>query len=148
MNKYLQNSDVRVETDLADVPPCLGNENAMRQVVLNLITNAVQAMPEGGRLQLRTRLTGDGHNAGKRIVLEVVDSGVGIPPENLKDIFNPFFTTKAPGQGTGLGLSVVDSIVRQGQGEIRVQSKVGQGTTFRLEFPCNCPEPEAADRKP
>ena len=140
MNRYLQNSDVRVETDFGDVPPCLANENAMRQVVLNLITNAVQAMPEGGRLALRTRQVAAGDTGGRRIALEVADSGVGIPPERLKDIFNPFFTTKDPGQGTGLGLSVVDSIVRQSQGEIHVQSKLGEGTTFRLEFPCQCPE--------
>jgi signal transduction histidine kinase len=74
------------------------------------------------------------------VVLEVRDSGVGIPPEHLKDIFNPFYTTKAPGQGTGLGLSVVDSIVRRTQGEIHVESRVGVGTTFRLELPCNCVE--------
>lgn len=140
LNRYLQNSDVRVETDFGDVPPCMANENAMRQVILNLITNAVQAMPEGGRLALRTRQITEASSERRRVVVEVADSGVGIPPERLKDIFNPFFTTKTPGQGTGLGLSVVDSIVRQTQGEIHVESKIGEGTTFRLEFPCHCPE--------
>jgi signal transduction histidine kinase len=140
MNKYLKNSDVQVETELGGVPACLANENEMRQVVLNLITNAVQAMPNGGRLSLRTQQRAAKNGGPGRVVLEVRDSGVGIPPEHLKDIFNPFYTTKAPGQGTGLGLSVVDSIVRRTQGEIHVESRVGVGTTFRLELPCNCVE--------
>jgi len=142
MGKYLRNSEVVVETDFGDVPACQANENAMRQVVLNLVTNAVQAMPGGGKLSLRTRMA-DVRNGGGRVVLEVSDSGVGIPPEHLKDIFNPFFTTKGPGQGTGLGLSVVDSIVRRTGGQIHVDSKVGEGTTFRLEFPCECAPAEA-----
>jgi PAS domain S-box-containing protein len=140
MNRFLQNNDVRVETDFADIPTCSANENEMRQVVLNLVTNAVQAMPGGGRLRLRTGVVPGRNGGGRRVLVEVSDSGVGIPAEHLKDIFNPFFTTKEPGQGTGLGLSVVDSIVRRSRGEIHVQSKVGEGTTFRLEFPCNCPE--------
>jgi PAS domain S-box-containing protein len=144
MNKYLQNSDVRVETDLSPIPNCLANQNAMRQVVLNLVTNAVQAMPSGGVLALRTWTMPARNGGAPRIAVEIRDTGVGIPDEQLNDIFNPFFTTKAPGQGTGLGLSVVDSIVRQAQGEIHVESRVGEGTTFRLDFPCNCPDPAAA----
>ena len=73
-----------------------------------------------------------------RICLEVHDTGVGIPKQNLHDIFNPFFTTKAPGQGTGLGLSVVHSIVKRYRGEITVTSEVGVGTTFAVELPCPC----------
>ena len=66
------------------------------------------------------------------------DTGEGIPPEHLKDIFNPFFTTKAPGQGTGLGLSVVHSVVKRYHGDIHVESEVDRGTTFTIEFPCPC----------
>jgi polar amino acid transport system substrate-binding protein len=146
MNKYLQNSDVRVETNLSPIPNCMANANAMRQVVLNLVTNAVQAMPNGGTLSLRTWTIPPLNGRGRRIAVEIGDTGVGISKEDLKDIFNPFFTTKAPGQGTGLGLSVVDSIVRQAQGEIHVDTKLGEGTRFRLEFPCNCPDsPALAD---
>ena len=112
---------------------CMANQNALRQIFLNLITNAVQAMPHGGELRLRTAPLLDG-----RIQLEFSDTGVGIPPENLKDIFNPFFTTKEPGQGTGLGLSVVHSVVRRYKGDIRVESQVDRGTTFTIEFPCPC----------
>lgn len=133
MTKSLQRSGVRVVTDFGPLGICHANQNGLRQVVLNLITNAVQAMPEGGELQLRTRLRIDG-----RVQLDVSDTGVGIPPEHLSDIFNPFFTTKEPGQGTGLGLSVVHSVVRRYGGEIRVESEVGRGTTFTIELPCPC----------
>jgi PAS domain S-box-containing protein len=133
MQKYLQDNGVRVTTSLGVIPPCLANQNAMRQILLNLITNAVQAMPRGGELLLRTGTGGD--NA---IRLEVRDTGVGIPAEHLQDIFNPFYTTKEPGQGTGLGLSVVHSILQRYRGEIRVTSQVGVGTTFTIDLPCQC----------
>jgi PAS domain S-box-containing protein len=133
MHKYMQDNGVQVSTELGLIPPCLANLNAMRQILLNLITNAVQAMPEGGELALRTEVAGM-----NRVRVEVRDTGVGIPPEHLQDIFNPFYTTKAPGQGTGLGLSVVHSIVRRYQGEIHVNSTVGVGTTFTIDLPCQC----------
>jgi PAS domain S-box-containing protein len=133
MQKYLQDNGVRVTTDLGPIPPCLANANAMRQIALNLITNAVQAMPEGGDLTLRTSAAGP-----NVIRIEVRDTGIGIPAEHLQDIFNPFYTTKAPGQGTGLGLSVVHSILRRYRGDIRVASEVGAGTTFTIDLPCQC----------
>ena len=133
MSKGLQNSDVRVVTDFGPLGTCQANQNALRQIFLNLITNAVQAMPSGGELRLRTTPL-----SGGRIQLEFTDTGMGIPPEHLKDVFNPFFTTKAPGQGTGLGLSVVHSVVQRYQGDIQVRSQVNEGTTFTIEFPCPC----------
>ncbi|HJQ75369.1 MAG TPA: ATP-binding protein [Gaiellaceae bacterium] len=133
MQKYLQDNGVRVAADLGPIPPCLANTNAMRQIALNLITNAVQAMPKGGELTVRTETAGP-----NLIRIAVRDTGVGIPPEHLQDIFNPFYTTKAPGQGTGLGLSVVHSILRRYHGEIRVASEVGVGTTFTIDLPCQC----------
>ena len=139
MQKYIENNGVRVTTELSAIPPCVANVNAMRHILLNLITNAVQAMPEGGELVLRTGRAGT-----DRIRVEVQDTGVGIPPAHLQDIFNPFFTTKAPGQGTGLGLSVVHSIVQRYRGDIRVQSEVGAGTTFVIELPCPCHDGAAA----
>jgi PAS domain S-box-containing protein len=137
MNKYLQSSDVRVITHLSDIGSCSANQNALRQIFLNLITNAVQAMPHGGELRIRTSR---GANANMRV--EFTDTGIGIPAQQLKDIFNPFFTTKSPGQGTGLGLSVVHSVVRRYHGDIRVTSTPNVGTTFTIELPCGC---EAAD---
>ncbi|HWP67429.1 MAG TPA: ATP-binding protein [Candidatus Limnocylindria bacterium] len=133
LQKYLQNNGVQVVTQLGDIPACAANANAMRQLLLNLLTNAVQAMPSGGVLRLRTARVG--HD---RMRLEVEDTGVGITPENLTRIFDPFYTTKAPGQGTGLGLSVVHSVVRRHGGDITVDSTPGVGTVFRIELPCPC----------
>ena len=139
MHKYLQNSDVRVVTELADIGPCTANQNALRQIFLNLITNAVQAMPHGGELRVRTALGPE-----NRMRLEFSDTGIGIPEHQLKDIFNPFFTTKSPGQGTGLGLSVVHSVVRRYRGDNQVRSTPNVGTTFTIELPCGCEDAEAA----
>jgi polar amino acid transport system substrate-binding protein len=133
MNKYLQDNDVTVVTEFGDIGPCIANPNALRQIFINLMTNAVQAMPEGGELRVRTARRSD-----RRLMLEFSDTGVGIPQEHLKDIFNPFFTTKEPGQGTGLGLSVVHSVVKRYKGDISVHSQVNGGTTFTIELPCQC----------
>jgi signal transduction histidine kinase len=133
MQKYLQTNTVKVVISLGKVGTCLANQNALRQVFLNLITNAVQAMPNGGELRLRTQRT-----ANKQVLIEVSDTGVGIPERHLNNIFNPFFTTKEPGQGTGLGLSVVHSVIKRYQGNITVRSKPDVGTTFLIELPCPC----------
>lgn len=130
MQRSLQSSGVRVRAELGNVGSCMANQNALRQVFLNLLTNAVQAMPQGGDLVIRSEALGE-----DRIRLEFTDTGVGIPPEHLSSIFNPFFTTKEPGQGTGLGLSVVHSVVKRYRGSIRVESQVNQGTTFTIELP-------------
>jgi polar amino acid transport system substrate-binding protein len=144
MHKYLQTNNVRVITSFGKVGTCTSNQNALRQVFLNLITNAVQAMPSGGELRLRTQRTPE-----KSVVVEFSDTGVGISASHLNSIFNPFFTTKEPGQGTGLGLSVVHSIIKRYQGNITVQSKPGAGTTFRIELPCPCAsEKRRKDKQP
>ncbi len=104
--------------------------DGLRQISLNLILNAIQAMPEGGTLHLRTHRDASGN-----ICLEVEDTGVGIPPENLKNLFTPFFTTKPIGEGTGLGLYIVHAIVSRNGGEIQVESEVGKGTLFRILLP-------------
>lgn len=133
MEKYMEDNGVQVAVALQPIPTCVANSNAIRQILLNLITNAVQAMPTGGTLTVRT------HRARfDRVRLEIQDTGIGIPKQHLNDIFNPFYTTKAPGQGTGLGLSVVHSIVKRYRGEINVASEVGVGTTFAVELPCPC----------
>lgn len=133
MHKYLQINNVKVVTTFGKVGTCLANQNALRQVFLNLITNAVQAMPQGGELRLRTQRT-----ANKSILIEVSDTGIGIPERHLNNIFDPFFTTKEPGQGTGLGLSVVHSVIKRYHGRITVRSKPNEGTTFLIELPCPC----------
>jgi len=133
MNKYLQTNNVRVVTNFGKVGICEANQNALRQVFLNLITNAVQAMPSGGELRLQTQRTPE-----KSVIVEFSDTGVGIPAEHLNSVFNPFFTTKEPGKGTGLGLSIVHSVIKRYNGNITVQSKPQSGTTFLIELPCPC----------
>ena len=101
--------------------------NRIKQALLNLFLNAIEAMPTGGQLTVRTTL----HSS--RFTISITDTGSGIPPEDLKHIFDPFFSRKD--QGTGLGLAIVQGIVEQHKGKIRITSKVGVGTTVRLEFP-------------
>jgi nitrogen-specific signal transduction histidine kinase/ActR/RegA family two-component response regulator len=114
------------------------------QVLLNLVVNARDAMPEGGKLRIETfRLDPrdvrqpfeDRPSAQQRVGLRVVDSGVGIPQEHLAHIFEPFFTTKGPGKGTGLGLATVYGIVSQHRGSIDVRSTIGVGTTIEVLLP-------------
>jgi two-component system, NtrC family, sensor kinase len=101
----------------------------LQQAVIALATNAIDAMPEGGRLSLRAR------NEEAHVLVEVSDTGVGIAPENLTKIFDPFFTTKEVGRGTGLGLAVCYGIVTDHGGRLNVQSTVGVGTTFTISLP-------------
>jgi signal transduction histidine kinase len=113
-----------------------GDAGQLRQVVMNLVVNARDAMPGGGTLRVGTRRgAGGGDGAGDRLVLEVSDTGTGISDEIIERVFDPFFTTKDPGAGTGLGLSIVQRIVTAAGGGIRVSSGPGRGTTFRIDLP-------------
>ena len=134
MNKYLQNNGVRANQVLGAVEAIDVNENGMRQVLLNLITNAVQAMPSGGELKIATSAPARG-----RVRIEISDTGIGIPPQRLGRVFDPFFTTKAPGEGTGLGLYVVHTVVKNAGGSIEVRSTPGRGTTFVIDLPIHQP---------
>ena len=129
---------IDVRTELPTVPPVLGDAAELREVLTNLILNAVDAMPEGGTLTLVTRATED------QVEVAVSDTGVGIPAAVRDKIFDPFFTTKGP-QGTGLGLSMTYGIVSRHGGSITVDSEEGRGSTFRLSFPSAATvEPPAA----
>src|SRR5258708_39677733 len=111
-------------------PKISGSGGKLQQVFTNLILNARDAMFSGGTITLRTYPeSGDG------IVVEVTDTGEGIPAENLTKVFDPFFTTKGVGNGTGLGLAVSYGIIQEHAGTIEVQSREGDGTTFKLAFP-------------
>ena len=128
MEPELQQKGVEVRTQLAeDVPEILFDSEQIYQVVLNIVINAIQAMPEGGRLTLTT-----GAQAGG-VVLEVSDTGLGIAPEKLEQIFAPFFTDK--NRGTGLGLTIAKNIVDKHQGTLTVISTPGEGSTFRIMLP-------------
>lgn len=111
------------------LPAVMGSPNRLQQVFLNLFMNARDAMPSGGMIEVRT-----GTYNGS-VEVEVTDTGVGIPREQLNRIFDPFYTTKAVGRGTGLGLSVSYGIIKEHAGTIDVRSTPGKGTSFRLEFP-------------
>ena len=106
-----------------------GNAGKLQQVFLNIFLNARDAMPNGGVLEVRTYIVD------ARIEIVVSDSGSGISRDNIKKIYDPFFTTKTAGKGTGLGLSVSYGIVQEHGGNISVESNVGRGTSFRLDFP-------------
>ena len=122
-----------LDIDAGGVPAVLGEQGRLEQVFLNLVLNALQAMPDRGpdqnRVSVRARVEGD------RVVVEVSDNGPGMAPEVAARVFDPFFTTKPVGIGTGLGLSICHGIVSQLGGEIAVESAVGVGTTFRVVLP-------------
>ncbi len=113
-----------------DIPPIRGNLHNLEQVFLNLLLNAIQAMPEGGEITIEARSTEDGY-----VAIEVSDTGVGIKPEALEKVFDPFYTTKPAGRGTGLGLSIVYGIIKKHGGYVEVKSEVNLGTTFTVYLP-------------
>jgi two-component system NtrC family sensor kinase len=122
-----------VEKDFApDLPAVLGDGERLIQVFMAILLNAADAMEKGGAVRIRT-----GHSPARdgELMVEIADSGVGIAPEALGKIFEPFYTTKPPGRGTGLGLTICYSIVEELGGRITVESKLGSGTTFRLFLP-------------
>ena len=126
----LQNIMIRTLLD-PSLPEIIGDNNQIQQCLMNLVFNAMEAMPDGGTLTLATHFNRKNH----MVHVKVSDTGCGIPEENLSIIFEPFFSTKEEGKGVGLGLSVVYGIIREHQGTIFVDSKVGSGSTFTIRFP-------------
>jgi hypothetical protein len=130
LEHQLETGKVKVRRELTTVSPVVeGVEHKLQQVFLNMFLNARDAMPRGGWLSVVTRLDGG------QVIVEVADTGSGIPSEHLARIYDPFFTTKSIGQGTGLGLSITYGIVREHAGTMHVESHVGQGTRFTLALP-------------
>jgi len=131
LEPQLRKSNVEIVKNYARVPPKIfGNAGKLQQVFTNLIINARDAMFSGGEITLTTNFENE-----DEVVIEVTDTGSGIEPENLIKIYDPFFTTKGVGSGTGLGLAVSYGIVQEHAGTITASSEVGEGTTFRLVFP-------------
>ena len=133
--KDLSKHHVQIEKKFHGRPKAPVVPAQIEQVLLNLVINARQAMPRGGRLILEVR-----ENPRAELVeIAVTDTGIGIPPDRLRMIFEPFYTTKEPDEnghgGTGLGLSVCRQIIEQHQGRIRVSSQVGKGATFTIKLP-------------
>ena len=117
-----------------NVPEITGDHSQLHQVLVNLVVNAIQAMPEGGKLTIRTKPSGN------YVILIIEDTGTGMTEGVMKQIFVPFFTTKEVGQGTGLGLAVVHGIVTSHEGAIHVESRVGHGSRFEVRLPVGDPQ--------
>lgn len=128
--------NIQVLREYADLPPMQGQPQALNQVFLNLVLNAVYAMEGQGQLTLRSGIDGE------QVWVEVRDTGQGISPTHLEHIFDPFFTTKPIGKGTGLGLSVCYGIVQKHHGRIEVSSTLGVGSAFRVLLPLSQPPAE------
>lgn len=141
--KDLMKHRVQVDTRFLARPSVWAVPGQIEQILVNLVINARQAMPTGGRLRIEVRESA----SGDMVEVKVSDTGVGIPPDQLRLIFEPFFTTKQPDEygrgGTGLGLSVCRQIIEHHHGRIRAESVVGKGSTFTVKLPKRLPdEPE------
>ncbi len=137
--RRLVRENIRFELDLGDDPlPVRADRGQIEQVLVNLVVNACDAMPDGGELSITTR------NDDGRAVLQVRDSGTGIGAEVIPRIFEPFFTTKGAGRGTGLGLAVVQGIVTDHGGRVDVETLPGEGATFTVSLPLRRPDAAAA----
>ena len=147
-----QNVEFALELD-PQLPAIRMDPNQIKQVIINLVVNARDAMDERGRLFVRSRRLptlfspGAGRRAVPAVELTFTDSGCGIPEADLSKIFDPFFTSKEPGKGVGLGLSVGYSIIKAHNGTIDVESEIGRGTTFRIVLPVEGDAPEGGEEK-
>jgi two-component system NtrC family sensor kinase len=131
---HLRHGQISAHADLApEIPPISAHADQLRQVFLNIILNACDAMPSGGDLRVRTQLLPPGDDRPASVLIAISDTGVGIPAEHRPHLFEPFYTTKA--HGTGLGLAISAHIVTQHRGQIGVESAIDCGTTFTLLLP-------------
>ena len=141
--------DIEIALDLdRTLPPIWIDADQIKQVIMNMLVNAQHAVEEKGSITIRTRRARDPRapahdvNAMPMVAISIIDTGCGIPEKNLRRIFDPFFTSKDVGKGTGLGLSVSHGIVEAHGGLIEVESKVGEGSTFRVLLPLTPPAAE------
>jgi CheY-like chemotaxis protein/anti-sigma regulatory factor (Ser/Thr protein kinase) len=126
---------IQLETELLpDLPTTAGIESEIREALINLIFNAVDSMPDGGKLSLRTKVKTGAPNMPSQVQVEVVDTGAGMDDATRRRCLEPFFTTKGE-RGTGLGLAMVYGVTQRHNAEIEIESTVGKGTTMRLSFP-------------
>jgi len=139
-DKSFQN--LRLVKDLTEnLPEVFADNDQLQQVFLNLFLNARDAMPDGGELLVKTS------NSNQEVKIEIADSGIGIDAQNLPQIFNPFFTTKQTGKGTGLGLAVCYGIITAHNGKIEASANDKNGTTFSVTLPVNSNEQSVVNRE-
>lgn len=131
LSLYEMKNRIKVVKEFDKLPLINSYPAKLNQVYLNMIINAIQAMPMKGTLRIKTQLKQ------KQIHIKFTDSGVGIPDAELDKIFDPGYTTKGAGVGTGLGLSICFQIIKEHKGEITVKSEAGKGTTFEIILPTN-----------
>jgi signal transduction histidine kinase len=129
--KEMARLNIQAMLSINETPLVYLNLDSLKQVFLNILQNAIHAMPDGGQLKIKTSESTDK----KWVYVEFKDNGAGISEENLKHIFTPFFTTKAPKEGTGLGLYLSYTLLKREGGDIYVESTLGAGSTFRVELP-------------
>jgi C4-dicarboxylate-specific signal transduction histidine kinase len=132
----LEGARITVQTDFGEVPEIWADSNQLQEALFHLVQNAEQAMSAArgsGTLAIRVRPAGDG------VRIEVSDDGPGVAPDDLARVFNPFFTTKAPGEGRGLGLSVAHSVVAEHDGRLWAENRPGGGAMFVIELPGGVP---------
>lgn len=135
VQQHFRSHHIQVVLELAPhVPVIQADRQLLRQVFLNLLTNASDAMPEGGTLTLRVG-PGSLQDGRLAVLIEFADTGAGIPPEHLPRVMEPFFTTKEEGKGTGLGLAICRRAVQEHRGTIHITSELGKGTTVRIILP-------------
>ena len=132
--------DIKLDFQVAGLPPVYGSEDQLKQVFLNLAINSLEAMPNGGLLRIRAEtaaMEGSPSRGDSHIIVTIQDTGVGIPADQIPRLFDPYFTTRA--KGTGLGLTIVHRVVHEHRGSIRVTSVPGEGTTFTIGLPLPTP---------
>src|SRR6478752_2819222 len=134
LNRQLQRANVELQSELESLPDAVIAADQIRQVLSNLVINAKDAMPNGGRLRLRTRHIPGADDLHGWVRILIADTGTGIPGEMIRTIFEPFVTTKGE-RGTGLGLWIVKGIIQNHAGKLSVRSRVGRGTTFKIDLP-------------
>jgi signal transduction histidine kinase len=134
ISKEAEGHGIELAVSLGEsLPPCHLDVRAVNQILLNVFKNAIEAMPNGGRLSVRTRLSTPAAQDGQTALVEVRDTGVGIEEGELRRVFRPLYSTKP--RGTGLGLSFCRQVVEEHGGEIRLASRIGHGTTVTLTLP-------------
>jgi signal transduction histidine kinase len=135
MSPTFDRRGIRVVYDLAENLPLIGGSaDRLQQLFLNLINNSLDAMPEGGELRVSTAVEAANGAKGHQVIVDFADTGVGMTPEIMSHIFDPLYTTKERGHGTGLGLVIVSQVIAEHGGTISVESKSEHGTRFRLTF--------------